>query len=116
MTRKPLLTYLRTYRRRTGLSQEEIAFLLGGFTGATVSRHETATRMPVLQNALMYELVFAVPVKDLYAGIYEAVRAVVLSRAKSLRNSLARQPRTTLRDRKIAALDELIRSHDTTRA
>ena len=116
MSRKPLLTHLRTYRRRTGLSQEETAFLLGGFTGATVSRHETATRMPVLQNALMYELVFAVPVRDLYAGIYQSVRAVVLSRAKNLRNSLLRQPRSTLRDRKVAALDELIRLHDTTRA
>jgi DNA-binding XRE family transcriptional regulator len=116
MSRKPLLTYLRTYRRRTGLSQEEIAFLLGGFTGATVSRHETATRMPVLQNALMYELVFAVPVKDLYFGIYQAARSTVLSRANSLRNSLVRQSRSTLRDRKIAALDELIRSHDANRA
>ena len=111
MARKPIITYLKTYRRRTGFSQGEIAFLLGGFKGSTVSRHETAARVPTLPNALMYELVFRIPVQRLYVGVFRTVRSTVVSRAGFLRRSLLRQPRTLLRDKKIAVLDRLIEEY-----
>ena len=42
-----LENYLRTYRRRAGLSQDEMAFLLGTKSGTKVSRYEHRLVPPV---------------------------------------------------------------------
>src|SRR5258708_4349170 len=57
MSRK-LPNYLRMYRKRSGLSQEETALLLGYPNGQQVSRCERFTRQPSLQTILAYEAVF----------------------------------------------------------
>ena len=46
-----LHNYLRTYRKRAGLSQAEVAFLLGCHSGAKVSRYEHAARRPYNHEA-----------------------------------------------------------------
>ena len=68
MPGKPLSNYLRTFRKRSGLSQDDVAFLLGVQSGAEVSRHETFKRVPTLKTALSYEAIFGVPVRELFAG------------------------------------------------
>jgi len=65
-----LNNYLRTYRKRASLSQDEVAYLLGCRSGAKVSRYERFARQPTLQTALAYEAIFGVPVRELFAGIY----------------------------------------------
>ena len=51
-----LQNYLRTYRKRSGLSQDEVAFLLGCQTGAKVSRYEPFARKPSLETLFAYEV------------------------------------------------------------
>jgi DNA-binding XRE family transcriptional regulator len=70
MTEPLLKTYLRTYRRRTGLSQDEVAWLLGNTCGTSVSRHELGWRMPTLETALAYETILDAPVRELCAGLH----------------------------------------------
>ena len=41
-----LENYLRTYRKKSGLTQREVAFLLGCQNGAQVSRYEKRRRLP----------------------------------------------------------------------
>ena len=53
MTIVPLHSYLKTYRKQSGLTHEEIAFLVGGMAGTSFSRHETGRRLPMLRTALM---------------------------------------------------------------
>jgi transcriptional regulator with XRE-family HTH domain len=65
-----LANYLLTHRRHAGLSQDEVGFLVGGLSGAGVSRYEQSRRLPALETALAYEVVFGVPPQQLFPGIF----------------------------------------------
>jgi DNA-binding XRE family transcriptional regulator len=108
MAKESIINYLRTFRRRIGFSQDEVAFLLGGFEGTSVSRHEHSRRLPLLGTAFMYEVLFDVSVRDIYPTVFRRARAAVRERARGLRASLRRQKPSLRRDRKIAVLDKLI--------
>ena len=66
--------YLRSLRSKSGLTQRELASILGLVAGVTVSRHESAGTMPILLVALGYQVVFRAPIDQLFPGAYEAVR------------------------------------------
>src|SRR6266851_1347618 len=93
MTSHKLANYLRAYRKRSGLSQSEVAYLLGCKNGAQVSRYERRRHMPPLRTALAFQAALDAPISELYAGTYESVTKKVRSRAKSLSVELqARDP------------------------
>jgi transcriptional regulator with XRE-family HTH domain len=89
MPGKTLSNYLRTFRLRAGLSQEEVAALLGVASGSEVSRHETFRRMPSLATALRYEAIFGIPVRELFSGEYQKVELEVQARAQELADRIA---------------------------
>lgn len=80
--------YLRTHRRRFGLTQKEMAYLLGCEDAAKVSRYENLERLPPLKTALMYEAVFGIPVAELFAGVYQQVERETSKRARALMRKL----------------------------
>lgn len=80
----PLESYLRTYRKRSGLSQVEVAFLLGSSSGANISRYERLSIQPKLETALAYEAIFQIPVRDLFAGLYQKVEREIMERLRLL--------------------------------
>jgi transcriptional regulator with XRE-family HTH domain len=87
--------YLRMYRKRAGLSQDEVAYLLGVKSGTITSRYERFRRTPSLETALAYEAIYGVPVKELFAGVAERAECVVKRRARILDKRMAaagRQP------------------------
>jgi len=91
-----LSNYLRTHRKRSALSQEEVAFLVGtkGMEkGIKVSRDENNAREPSLQTALAYEAIYGIPVCELFAGLYEQVERQVGERAKILRHRKTGKPK-----------------------
>jgi transcriptional regulator with XRE-family HTH domain len=57
--------YLRSSRRGAGLSQDEMAYLLGVRTGVVASRYERFKRRPALETALTYEAIFRTPHAEL---------------------------------------------------
>jgi transcriptional regulator with XRE-family HTH domain len=82
-----LSNYLRTNRKKSALSQEEVAFLLGGIgesKGSKISRYESCSREPTLSAALAYEVIYGKPVRELFAGLYQQVEQNVAERAKLL--------------------------------
>ncbi len=81
--------YLRTYRKRFGLSQDEVAFLLGCEDGTKVSRYERFAREPTLKTILGYEKIFDAPARELFAGAYQKVEKVTLRRAQLLAQKLS---------------------------
>lgn len=90
-----LSNYLRSYRKRQALSQEEAGFLLGikGMNkGVKVCRDESLTREPSLQIALAYEVIYGRPVRELFAGLYEQIEREVAGRAKVLSYRKDRKP------------------------
>jgi transcriptional regulator with XRE-family HTH domain len=66
------------------LSQEEVAFLLGTQNGAKVCRYERFVRVPSLETALAYEVIFKRSVSELFPGLYQKVEREVATRAKAL--------------------------------
>jgi len=87
MSRK-LPHYLRSERKRAGLSQSDVAALLGDQTVSRVSRYERRRRVPPLLTALAYEAIFGKPVAELFGGTYAPIRAEVMRRAKLLAEKL----------------------------
>ena len=79
-----LPNYLRTFRKRAYLTQDEMAFLLGTASGTRVSRYEQFRREPGLDTALAYGIIFAASNEELFAGLYERIEEGVLERAGRL--------------------------------
>lgn len=80
-----LSNYLRTYRKRSGFTQDEIAYLLGCKNGAKVSRYENFSRLPGVKTSFAYSVIFRVPQQELFAGEYQKVEKDVLMRARRLK-------------------------------
>src|SRR5947208_11233269 len=76
--------YLRTYRKRSGLTQSEVAFLLGCKTSAQVSRYEKQHHLPPLRTALACGTIFRVHLPELFAGIQESVDQEIAERIVKL--------------------------------
>jgi transcriptional regulator with XRE-family HTH domain len=84
MASEKLPNYLLSHRKRTALSQMEVAFLLGIQSGAKVCRHERFTLDPGLQTALAYEAIYQRPISELFPGLVEKIQDDVRARAKLL--------------------------------
>jgi transcriptional regulator with XRE-family HTH domain len=95
MSKATLHTYLRTHRKRSGLSQDEVAFLTGAESGATVCRHEKGRRTLWLADAFAYEALFGEPASVLFPGEYEKSRALIEERAIFLLGKLTRSGDTS---------------------
>ncbi len=76
------------------LTQEEVGFLLGVKTGTVASQHETGIRVPSLDAALAYEVIYGAPVRKLFRGRFVGVRNRIVARAKELRTKLMRTDAT----------------------
>lgn len=70
-----IANYLRSHRRKSGLSQKELAQIVGYITAAPVSEHERSVAIPALLIALGYEVIFRVPISELFPGLYQTVEA-----------------------------------------
>ena len=94
-------SYLRTVRRRSGLTQAEVAFLLGAGDGASMSRYERLSRRPSFRTALGFQAVFGMPADELLPGITADVERKVVERAQLLSRRLERQPGSACTERKL---------------
>jgi len=84
MSTRLLPNYLRSHRKRLGLSQDELAFLLGSQSGAKVSRYESFTRVPSLETALALEIILKKPARELFGGLCRDLEVKVARRAALL--------------------------------
>ena len=93
MKQRPLQNYLRTHRRRTGLSQDDVAMLLGGLRDTTISRHESFQRLPSLSQAFSYEVIYGISIHELFDGHFAETEGVTRSRASALLRQVERDSR-----------------------
>lgn len=80
--------YLRTHRRKSGLTQRELAYLLGYRAQGQVSRHERTKDVPSFLVAIGYEIVFRVPVAELFPGAYAHVGRLIEARVAEMESIL----------------------------
>ena len=104
MSRPKLHNYLRTYRKRASLSQDEVASMLGVSGGPKVSRYEGGSREPSLKTALRYSALFGAPIEELFAGLCEKVEDETARRARVLERQVSRTSADRFTARKLATL------------
>ena len=75
-------SYLRTHRRRSGLTQDELGSLLGHQSGAVISVLERCGRDLKLHEAYAFEIVFGITAHELFPHIHSTVVAEVLARVR----------------------------------
>jgi transcriptional regulator with XRE-family HTH domain len=103
-----LPNYLRTYRKHTALSQDEVACLLGCNKGTKVSRHELSARVPSIEALLAYEIILDVPLRELFAGMFEKVEDLTRERAERLIVKLTSQKLNRVTAKKLLILSRLV--------
>ena len=62
------------YRKRMGLSQKQVARLLGHRDTSMISHYEHSRALPPLAMALRLEIVYRVPVAFLFPVMYDALK------------------------------------------
>lgn len=107
-----LENYLRTFRKRAGFTQGEVAFLLGTGTGTKISRHERAGRDPGLRTVLAYQIIFDVGPEQLFAGMYDRVESEVRQRAVRLAEKLEARELSAVTRHKLASLRAIAREKE----
>jgi len=89
---KRLKTYLRSFRRRWGLSQPELAFLIGIKNAAVISRLEGLNRSPRLEWAVACAALFGTRAVALFPGLFSQVHEDLLRRTRELYEDLQGNP------------------------
>ena len=99
-----LANYLRMHRKKTALSSKELGMLLG-YDETAILRHEKFQSAPSLLMALGYEIIFGVPISELFPGLRESVAQDVEGRIEQFKQMLeeesGRGPRATTTARKL---------------
>ena len=85
---KPIPNRIYVHRRKASLTQRELAMLIGYISEGAVARHERFNSLPPLLTALAYEIIFRVPISELFFGVRDTVESVVEERINDLRKSL----------------------------
>jgi transcriptional regulator with XRE-family HTH domain len=102
-----LQNYLRTYRKRRSLSQDEMAFLLGCQSGTKVSRYERSGRKPRIETLFAYELAFGASSRELFAGVYQRSKRKPYIGLQLLTRKLSRATPDPMATRKLQILEAI---------
>jgi transcriptional regulator with XRE-family HTH domain len=81
-------SFVRAHRRRWGLTQTELAALLGVESSTTISRIERSVRRPTAPNVVAYSVLFDVPASELFASLHGQIKESVSAAAKRLYDEL----------------------------
>lgn len=89
---KKLDRYIYTHRRRWGLTQPELAFLLGWESGAPVSRLEKGLRQPKLATVFALVILFGAEAHELFPALSGEAEDALMRRAYALHERLKGSP------------------------
>jgi transcriptional regulator with XRE-family HTH domain len=95
MTKRRAKTYLRPLRRQSGLTQRELAFLIGAKAGTTISRIERLKQAPSLERARALALVFGIRAAELFPGYFSEIHEALRVRTNELYEELQGNPSKT---------------------
>ncbi len=103
-----LPNYIHTHRKRSHLTQEEVAFLVGVKSGAVVCRHERFQQTPNLHTLIAYEILFRTPVRRLYGGVNQKVQRKLMARVRQLIKKLSQVRGGRLTGHKLQVLNAIL--------
>jgi transcriptional regulator with XRE-family HTH domain len=82
-----LPSYLHTLRKQRGLSQPDLASLLG-VTGSALCRFENLSRRPTAELVIAAEVIFGHGPKDVFPGFYRNIERTIVDRARAQHDRL----------------------------
>jgi DNA-binding XRE family transcriptional regulator len=88
MTKQISGNYLRTHRMKSGLTQWELGLFLGYRDEGPVSRHEISKTVPPLRAALAYEVIFRVPVSEIFPELHAEIMQKMEGRLAAFKEDL----------------------------
>lgn len=80
--------YLKTYRLKSGFTQDEIAILAGLSQGSEYSRFENGVRQPAVDMLIALTVILDAPMDELFPALHEEVEACVIARAEQMHREL----------------------------
>jgi transcriptional regulator with XRE-family HTH domain len=110
-----ILSYFKTYRLQSGLTQKDITFLLSLKNASSVSRTEKNLQKPSLKIVLAYSLIFDIEIEKLLPKAPIDINKLIINRASLLATSLQKRPQTPLTKQRIAFLESLLHRKKGTR-
>lgn len=109
MAEKRLPSYLRTFRKRSGLTQKELAFLVGVKSEAQISRIERLKRVPSAETLLAIMIIFQESPEEIFPHQYNWLMRDIRERATILHEEV--QGRSGRQAKiKLDALEKVLRS------
>lgn len=103
-------------RKRRGLEQKQVAYLLDQHTADQVSRYELGTRLPTLETALLLEMIYGAPLRYLYKDLYERLQGELQARCERVPQLKERLAEFATQDgwREYCAYRELVQTNQPT--
>ena len=95
MTKRRPKAYLRPLRRQSGLTQRELAFLIGAKAGTTISRIERLKQAPSLERAHALALIFGIRAVEVFPGFFSEIHEALRARTNELYEELQGNPSKT---------------------
>ena len=77
-SKRKMVCYLRTHRRVWGLTQRELAYLMGFESTTHISRIENGKRDPTVEVAFVCQVIFGVPPSAMFPHVYALVEEEVM--------------------------------------
>ena len=99
--------YLRSHRLRWGLSQKELAYLLGWDRPDVISRIERKQRHPTLPLAMACFILLGTPAPELFPDMSASIEALVMARIWEMYEAIQGDP-SRRNKRKIELLEDAI--------
>lgn len=103
-----LHNYLRMYRKRSQLTQNDVAFLLKLSDYSNVSRYEQGLRKPEIENLLAYHLLFDIPIESLFERQKHELKDTIRKRVEERLKELKTQPSDAKLRARITFLDSTL--------
>lgn len=92
MSKKEIFpNYIRVNRKKTALSQRELGMLVGYADEGQVSRHEHFETLPPFVVAVAYEVIFRVPITDLFPAVRNRTQQEINRRINVFKEVLEQQ-------------------------
>ncbi len=103
-----IVTYLRTERRKWGLTQKELAFLIGIKSRTQISMLELGMAIPTGEQLLAFQYLFGMTARQLFPQLAGRTEHTVLRNVKAMKKST--EADSTLRAQRKNTLLRLILS------
>ena len=80
--------YLFTHRKQSGLYLREVGKLIDYRNCGQISRHERSKAIPPLRTAFAYEVMFRVPLSQIFVGLYASIEEDIEDKLSELEAEL----------------------------